>query len=128
MTAGMHRPRISFRMFLRAADRVSADACARAWTSRAGVQRTVMAVMAMAASALIFAGCSGKTETPAPFTANTGQIQVLNGSGRAGQVDVFRGYLVEQGFDPNYGARPLVRTIQRQLEDPMAEEILAKRL
>jgi ATP-dependent Clp protease ATP-binding subunit ClpC len=37
-------------------------------------------------------------------------------------------YLVEQGFDPNYGARPLVRTIQRMLEDPMAEEILAKRL
>jgi len=37
-------------------------------------------------------------------------------------------FLVEQGFDPNYGARPLLRTIQRQLEDPMAEEILAKRL
>jgi ATP-dependent Clp protease ATP-binding subunit ClpC len=37
-------------------------------------------------------------------------------------------FLVEEGFDPNYGARPLVRTIQRNLEDPMAEEILAKRL
>lgn len=37
-------------------------------------------------------------------------------------------YLVEKGFDPNYGARPLLRTIQRELEDPMAEEILAKRL
>jgi ATP-dependent Clp protease ATP-binding subunit ClpC len=37
-------------------------------------------------------------------------------------------YLVTEGFDPNFGARPLVRTIQRQLEDPLAEEILAKRL
>jgi ATP-dependent Clp protease ATP-binding subunit ClpC len=32
--------------------------------------------------------------------------------------------LVEEGFDPNYGARPLQRTIQRTLEDPLAEEML----
>ncbi len=32
--------------------------------------------------------------------------------------------LVEKGFDPVYGARPLKRTIQRLLEDPLAEEIL----
>lgn len=37
-------------------------------------------------------------------------------------------FLVEKGFDPNYGARPLLRIIQRELEDPLAEEILAKRL
>jgi len=37
-------------------------------------------------------------------------------------------FLVGEGFDPNFGARPLVRTIQRQLEDPLAEEILAKRI
>ena len=37
-------------------------------------------------------------------------------------------FLVEEGFDPNFGARPLVRTIQRHLEDPMAEELLAKRI
>lgn len=43
-------------------------------------------------------------------------------------TDEAKDFLVEQGFDPNYGARPLVRTIQKQLEDPMAEEILAKRL
>ncbi|MEK6543706.1 MAG: ATP-dependent Clp protease ATP-binding subunit, partial [Elusimicrobiota bacterium] len=35
-------------------------------------------------------------------------------------------YLVETGFDPNYGARPLQRTIQKALEDPMAEFILNK--
>ncbi|HRY30744.1 MAG TPA: AAA family ATPase, partial [Elusimicrobiota bacterium] len=39
-----------------------------------------------------------------------------------------KNFLVETGFDPNYGARPLQRCIQRQVEDPMAEEILAKRI
>ncbi len=43
-------------------------------------------------------------------------------------TDEAKDFLVSEGFDPNYGARPLVRTIQRHLEDPMAEEILAKRL
>ncbi|MFB6345990.1 MAG: ATP-dependent Clp protease ATP-binding subunit [bacterium] len=33
-------------------------------------------------------------------------------------------YLIEKGYDPEYGARPLRRTIQRRLEDPLAEEIL----
>src|SRR3989338_5544732 len=33
--------------------------------------------------------------------------------------------LIEKGFDPIYGARPLKRTIQRLLEDPMAEEMIA---
>mmetsp|Transcript_14135 Transcript_14135/g.20629 ORF Transcript_14135/g.20629 Transcript_14135/m.20629 type:complete len:84 (-) Transcript_14135:143-394(-) len=34
-------------------------------------------------------------------------------------------YLVNVGFDPNYGARPLKRTIQRKLETPMARGILS---
>ncbi len=34
--------------------------------------------------------------------------------------------LVEQGFDPEYGARPLKRAIRRLLEDPLAEEMLRK--
>lgn len=33
--------------------------------------------------------------------------------------------LTEKGFDPVYGARPLKRTIQRLLEDPLAEEIIS---
>jgi len=33
-------------------------------------------------------------------------------------------YLAEKGFDPNYGARPLNRAVQKYLEDPVAEEIL----
>ncbi|AEH50716.1 ATP-dependent Clp protease ATP-binding subunit [Pseudothermotoga thermarum] len=32
--------------------------------------------------------------------------------------------LIEKGFDPVYGARPLKRAIQQLLEDPLAEEIL----
>ncbi len=33
-------------------------------------------------------------------------------------------FLAERGFDPVYGARPLKRTIQRDLQDPLALEIL----
>ncbi len=36
-------------------------------------------------------------------------------------------FLIEKGFDPVFGARPLKRTIQRFLEDPLAQEIIAKR-
>jgi ATP-dependent Clp protease ATP-binding subunit ClpC len=36
-------------------------------------------------------------------------------------------FLVEKGFDPVFGARPLKRTIQRFLEDPLASEIISKR-
>ena len=30
----------------------------------------------------------------------------------------------DKGYDPQYGARPLNRAIQKYLEDPVAEEIL----
>lgn len=33
-------------------------------------------------------------------------------------------YLAENGFDPVYGARPLKRTIQQKLENPLAEDLL----
>jgi ATP-dependent Clp protease ATP-binding subunit ClpC len=32
--------------------------------------------------------------------------------------------VAEQGFDPQYGARPLKRAIQRYLEDPLSEAII----
>jgi ATP-dependent Clp protease ATP-binding subunit ClpC len=35
--------------------------------------------------------------------------------------------LIEKGFDPVYGARPLRRAIQRLLEDPLSEELLQGR-
>jgi ATP-dependent Clp protease ATP-binding subunit ClpC len=33
-------------------------------------------------------------------------------------------FLVEKGYDQNYGARPLKRSIQRYIEDPLSEKIL----
>ena len=42
-------------------------------------------------------------------------------------TDEAKDHLLEKGFDPHYGARPLQRTIQRLIEDTLASEILAKR-
>ncbi len=36
-----------------------------------------------------------------------------------------REYLADVGYDPDYGARPLKRAIQRELQDPLALEILS---
>jgi ATP-dependent Clp protease ATP-binding subunit ClpC len=40
----------------------------------------------------------------------------------------FKDRLVEEGYDPSYGARPLRRAITRLLEDCLAEEILSGRI
>ncbi|MDR1619463.1 MAG: hypothetical protein LBS18_02195, partial [Clostridiales bacterium] len=37
-------------------------------------------------------------------------------------------HLAEAGFDPLYGARPLRRAIQQQVEDSLSEELLSGRL
>jgi ATP-dependent Clp protease ATP-binding subunit ClpB len=39
-------------------------------------------------------------------------------------TDAAREYLVEEGYDPTYGARPLKRTIQRRVLDPLAIRVL----
>ncbi len=39
--------------------------------------------------------------------------------------DKAKTWLANQGFDPAYGARPLKRVIQRSVQDPLAEAILA---
>jgi ATP-dependent Clp protease ATP-binding subunit ClpB len=36
-----------------------------------------------------------------------------------------KAWLAEEGYDPVFGARPLKRVIQRQLQDPLAEMLLA---
>ena len=38
--------------------------------------------------------------------------------------DKARDLLVEKGYDPQYGARPMRRAVERFFEDPLAEEIL----
>ncbi|MFP5268986.1 ATP-dependent Clp protease ATP-binding subunit [Coleofasciculus sp.] len=40
----------------------------------------------------------------------------------------FKDRLVEEGYDPSYGARPLRRTIMRLLEDSLAEAMLASQI
>ncbi len=39
--------------------------------------------------------------------------------------DAAKNFLVEKGFQPEMGARPLRRTIEQYLEDPLAEKLLA---
>ncbi|MGH6821101.1 MAG: AAA family ATPase, partial [Methylocella sp.] len=39
-----------------------------------------------------------------------------------------RNWLAAKGYDPAYGARPLRRVIQKTLQDPLAEELLADRV
>lgn len=39
-------------------------------------------------------------------------------------TDNAKEFIIEKGFDPNYGARPLKRAIQKYIEDPLAEEMI----
>jgi len=39
-----------------------------------------------------------------------------------------RDWLAEKGYDPAYGARPLKRVIQKEVQDPLAELILQGRI
>jgi len=39
-------------------------------------------------------------------------------------TDAAKRYLAEKGYDPVFGARPLKRTIQREVQDPLALKIL----
>ena len=39
-------------------------------------------------------------------------------------TDKAKKFVAEKGFDPQFGARPLHRAIQKYLEDPLAEFIL----
>lgn len=40
--------------------------------------------------------------------------------------DSVKNYIVEKGYEPKYGARPMRRMIQTQIEDALSEEILGK--
>ena len=39
--------------------------------------------------------------------------------------EALKNYIFEKGYDKKYGARPLKRAIQNEVEDKMAEEMLA---
>ena len=40
-------------------------------------------------------------------------------------TDAARDYLADEGYEPAFGARPLKRLIQRQIQDPLALKLLA---
>lgn len=37
-------------------------------------------------------------------------------------------FVADAGYDPNYGARPLKRAIQKYIEDPVSEHIITMRM
>jgi len=41
-------------------------------------------------------------------------------------TDAARTHLVRAGYDPSYGARPLKRAVQREIETPLARKLLAR--
>jgi ATP-dependent Clp protease ATP-binding subunit ClpC len=52
-------------------------------------------------------------------------VQRIEGLGYGIEVtEKAKDFLVDQGYDEKYGARPLKRAIQKHLEDPFAEEII----
>jgi ATP-dependent Clp protease ATP-binding subunit ClpC len=63
--------------------------------------------------------------------ANIVQLEVAKVKGRLKYKDVeimltpaATDFLIEKGYDPHFGARPLRRAIEKHLQDPLAEEIL----
>ena len=67
--------------------------------------------------------------------ANIATIQIANLQQRLQTQDITLqlqpeaiAYLAEAGFDPVYGARPLKRTLQQKLENPLAQALLTGKI
>jgi ATP-dependent Clp protease ATP-binding subunit ClpB len=57
------------------------------------------------------------------------QINILKKRLESKKIDLeittqVKGFLADKGYDPHYGARPLKRTIQRYIQDPLALQVL----
>jgi ATP-dependent Clp protease ATP-binding subunit ClpB len=64
--------------------------------------------------------------------ANIARIQLKNLEQRLAKMDIHIDFseaalksVAAAGFDPVYGARPLKRAIQQEIENPLAKEILS---
>jgi ATP-dependent Clp protease ATP-binding subunit ClpC len=55
---------------------------------------------------------------------NRVRVQVAEHELQLELTDESKDLLVEKGWDPSMGARPLRRAIQRYIEDPLADEVL----
>jgi ATP-dependent Clp protease ATP-binding subunit ClpA len=42
--------------------------------------------------------------------------------------DTVRAWIAEKGYDPKFGARPLARVLEQEIETPLADEILFGKL
>ena len=58
-------------------------------------------------------------------------LEIDNVLTRLAEKDIFlkldkkaKEFLIEEGYDPNYGARPMRRAVERHIEDPLAEHLL----
>ena len=67
-------------------------------------------------------------ETASGVTSENSLGQFLQGRKRVGVVraEEDEEVLAKKGYDPQLGARPLRRAIQRLLEDPLSEKVLFK--
>src|SRR5207342_2864117 len=54
------------------------------------------------------------------------RVQVAEHELQLELTDAAKDLLVEKGWDPSMGARPLRRAIQRYIEDPLADEVLSQ--
>jgi ATP-dependent Clp protease ATP-binding subunit ClpB len=43
-------------------------------------------------------------------------------------TDAARAYIANKGYEPQFGARPLKRVLQREIQDPLALELLSGRI
>jgi ATP-dependent Clp protease ATP-binding subunit ClpB len=66
--------------------------------------------------------------------ANIARIQLRNLEARLAKLEIRMevseralAHVARAGFDPVYGARPLKRAIQQEIENPLAKEILSGR-
>jgi ATP-dependent Clp protease ATP-binding subunit ClpC len=55
---------------------------------------------------------------------NRVRVQVAEHELQLELTDEAKNLLVDKGWDPSMGARPLRRAIQRYIEDPLADEVL----
>ena len=100
-----------------------------------------MPVVALRGAALGYGGAEILSEVD--LEIHSGDLIAIAGPNGSGKTTLFRtilgflpllgGSLVrncalgEIGYDPTFGARPLKRAVQKHLENPLAEEILAGR-
>jgi ATP-dependent Clp protease ATP-binding subunit ClpC len=57
---------------------------------------------------------------------NRVRVQVAEHELQLDLTEEVKDFLVEKGWDPSMGARPLRRAIQRYIEDPLADEVLRR--